>query len=506
MSDIEKHPDAQPELIASGDDNTLKTIDTVHQDEAMHVLATYQGPEEWTEQEEKDVRRRIDLRLMPVLCITYGLQYYDKTMLSQAALFGLRDDLHLRTGNRYSMSAAIFYLGFIVGAYPAMYLAQRFPVERVASGIVTVWGICVILTVVCSDYKGLYAQRFFLGVLESGVSPMFMIIVGSFYQKDEQAFRMGVWYSFGGFTAIISPVLNYAFGRAESSLANWKLMYLFAGTITIVWGVALWWILPPDPVRARGFSDRQRYISVARLRSNNSGVRNMHFKGSQVLELLRDEKFWLVFAIAFLSMIANGPIANFTPIIINSFGFTTLNSLLLTMPAGAYAGSLQLIVPWLCFKYTGIRTYAIFLCQMGATLAALLLWLLPRSQTGALLFACYILPSVGGGYAVVMGLSLANTAGYTKRTMLSAGIYIGNCLGNFVGPLVFRPEDAPRYQPGFIVTFVTAAIAGLLALVYRYRCVVDNKKRDKTGTLEGFEHAYEDDLTDRKNPQFRYVL
>ncbi|KAJ4322633.1 hypothetical protein N0V94_002286 [Neodidymelliopsis sp. IMI 364377] len=510
MSDIEKHQDIRQETAApvgaSDDGGAIKPIDTVHQDEAMRVLASYQGPEEWTEQEEKSLRRKIDLRLMPVLCLTYGLQYYDKAMLSQAALFGLRDDLGLRKGNRYSMSAAIFYLGFIVGAYPAMYLAQRFPIERVASAIVTVWGVCLILTVVCRDYKELYAQRFFLGLLESGISPMFMVIVGSFYKKNEQAFRMGIWYSCTGYVSIFSPILNYGFGRAKSSLANWKLMYLFAGAITIVWGVALWWVLPPDPVRAKGFSDRQRYISVARLRSNNSGVRNTHFKRSQVLELLRDEKFWLMFAIAFLSMIANGPISTFVPIIINSFGFSTLNSLLLVMPAGAYAGTLQLVVPYLCYKYTGLRSWAIFACQLGTTLAALLLWLLPRSATGALLFACYILPSVGGGYAVLMGLALANTAGYTKRTVASSGIYIGYCLGNFVGPLVFKPQDSPRYEPGFIVTFVTAIVAGLLALVYRYWCVVVNKKRDRTGTLEGFEHAYEDDLTDRKNPQFRYIL
>jgi len=215
-----------------------------------------------------------------------------------------------------------------------MYLAQRFPIERVASGIVTVWGICLILTVVCRDYKDLYAQRFFLGLLESGISPMFMVIVGSFYKKNEQAFRMGsvykdtlnginltllrIWYSCTGYVAIFSPVLNYGFGRAKSSLANWKLMYLFAGALTIVWGIALWWLLPPDPVRAKGFSERQRYISVARLRTNNSGVRNTHFKGSQVIELLLDEKFWIMFAIAFLCMIANGPISTFTPIIIVS--------------------------------------------------------------------------------------------------------------------------------------------------------------------------------------------
>ncbi|KAH7357504.1 major facilitator superfamily domain-containing protein [Pyrenochaeta sp. MPI-SDFR-AT-0127] len=488
------------------DGRQLKTIDTVHGDEAVKVLAAYTGEESWTEKEETQVRRKIDWRLMPILCITYGLQYYDKAMLSQAALFGLRDDLHLRKGNRYSMSAAIFYLGFIIGAYPAMYLAQRWPIERVASGIVTVWGICLILTVICRDYKDLYAQRFFLGLLESGVSPMFMVIVGSFYKKNEQAFRMGIWYSCTGYVSIFSPLVNYGLGQAKGPLRPWKYMYLFAGALTIVWGIALWWLLPPDPVRARGFNERQRYISVARLRSNNSGVRNTHFKKEQVIELLFDEKFWLMFAIAFLSMIANGPISTFIPIIINSFGFTTVKSLLLVMPAGAYAGTLQLVVPWLCYKFTGLRSWAIFGCQMGTTLAALLLWLLPRSQTGALLFACYILPSVGGGYAVLMGLGLANTAGYTKRTVASSGIYIGYCLGNFVGPLIFKPQDAPRYVPGFIITSVTAIIAGLLAIVYRFWCVAVNNKRDKTGILEGFEHAYEDDSTDRKNPQFRYIL
>ncbi len=70
-------------------------------------------------------------------------------------------------------------------------LAQRFPVERVAAGIVSVWGACVMCTSACTTYHGFYAQRFFLGFLESGVSPMFMLIVGSWYSKKEQAFRMG---------------------------------------------------------------------------------------------------------------------------------------------------------------------------------------------------------------------------------------------------------------------------------------------------------------------------
>jgi hypothetical protein len=50
----------------------------------FRVLANYSGVEAWTEKEEAHVTRKIDWRLMPILCITYGLQYYDKAMLSQA--------------------------------------------------------------------------------------------------------------------------------------------------------------------------------------------------------------------------------------------------------------------------------------------------------------------------------------------------------------------------------------------------------------------------------------
>jgi hypothetical protein len=62
----------------------VTTVDTVHQDEALKVLARYAGDQTWTPEEEKKLVRRIDRKLVSMLCITYGLQYYDKAMLSQA--------------------------------------------------------------------------------------------------------------------------------------------------------------------------------------------------------------------------------------------------------------------------------------------------------------------------------------------------------------------------------------------------------------------------------------
>lgn len=83
-----------------------------------------------------------------------------------------------------------------------MLLMQRFPVQRVAATIILLWGVCLCCTVVCRDYKSLYTQRFFLGFLEGGVSPMAMVIVSNYYTKSEQGFRQGIWNSSGTFHLI----------------------------------------------------------------------------------------------------------------------------------------------------------------------------------------------------------------------------------------------------------------------------------------------------------------
>lgn len=213
------------------------------------------------------------------------------------------------------------------------------------------------------------------------------------------------------------------------------------------------------------------------------------------------------------------------------------------MPAGVVIGTIELVVPYLAMKFPGWRSVLIAVAVAGTLLASLLLWLLPQSATGAKLFAVYILASYGGAYAVLMSLITANTAGYTKRSVASSGMFVGYCigrrhrswifrvadlstLGNFIGPLVFLEKEKPLYTTGWIVTVglpihkffqchtsdtsidkvVTSAMCIVLAIVYRFVCAWENKKRDRAGVPEGFEHAYEDDSTDKKNPQFRYTL
>src|SRR6201999_1536773 len=103
---------------------------------------------------------------------------------------------------------------------------------------------------------------------------MFMLVVGGWYKKREQALRMGAWYCCTGYVSIVSPLINYGLGHIHGSLSPWRYMYLVAGSLTILWSVVILFFMPPDPIRAKGFDERERYIAVARLRTNNAGVRN----------------------------------------------------------------------------------------------------------------------------------------------------------------------------------------------------------------------------------------
>lgn len=85
---------------------------TIDDTSTAEVLALFRDVDrtEISPEDEALIRRKVDLLLMPLLCITYALQSIDKNTISYAAVFGLREDLGLK-GTEFSWIGAVFYLG-----------------------------------------------------------------------------------------------------------------------------------------------------------------------------------------------------------------------------------------------------------------------------------------------------------------------------------------------------------------------------------------------------------
>ena len=63
----------------------------------------------------KRLLRKIDLHIMPLMCIVYGLNYLDKTTLSYANVMGLKKSLNLK-GDDYQWLGSMFYFGTIASS------------------------------------------------------------------------------------------------------------------------------------------------------------------------------------------------------------------------------------------------------------------------------------------------------------------------------------------------------------------------------------------------------
>jgi MFS family permease len=54
------------------------------------------------------------------------------------------------------------------------------------------------------------------------------------------------------------------------------------------------------------------------------------------------------------------------------------------------------------------------------------------------------------GFAMSLTMVSSNVAGYTKKQLTGAFIFVGYCIGNIVGPQTFIDSEAPLYKSAYI--------------------------------------------------------
>jgi len=116
-----------------------------------------------------------------------------------------------------------------------------------------------------------------------------------------------------------------------------------------------------------------------------------------------------------------------------------------------------------------------------------------------------LLSFIVGANSIGVALSSSNVAGHTKKSTVSAATFVGYCVGNMVGPVCFSSTPGPIYQGGFIACTVAVISVMVGAIIGRLVLGRENKRRDREYGPPNNEHALED-LTDRENMNFRYML
>ncbi|KIW22988.1 uncharacterized protein PV07_11224 [Cladophialophora immunda] len=479
-------------------------------DEAMKAFASGEVVE-IDEATNKRLLRIIDWHLMPLLCVIYGLNYLDKTTLSYASIMGIKTDINL-VGDDYQWLSSMFYFGYLAWEYPTNRLLQRLPLAKYSAFCVVAWGTVLALFATVSNFGGAVAIRFFLGVMESAVTPGFALFTSQWYTKREQGTRTGFWFSFNGFGQIFGGLVAYGIAvgarKSGTAIAPWKIVFLVNGCLTAVLGIVFFFVMPDNQLNARWLKPRDRVLAVERVRINQQGIGNKHFKWYQLKEALLDPLTWAFTFYALTADIPNGGISNFFSQLIVSFGYTPEQSLLYGTPGGAVEVVSLMFCGWL-----GDRLGQRLLVSMGGLLVALLgmilIVALPLSNNSGRLAGYYLTQASPTPFVALLSLISTNVAGYTKKTTVAALYLIGYCVGNIIGPQTFRPKDAPRYRPAEITIIVCWGACLIdLAFIWWY-CRRMNKKKEQQRAEPGYvklENQEWLDLTDKENPEFSYSL
>jgi phosphotransferase system glucose/maltose/N-acetylglucosamine-specific IIC component len=89
---------------------------------------------------------------------------------------------------------------------------------------------------------------------------------------------------------------------------------------------------------------------------------------------------------------------------------------------------------------------------------------------------------------------------------VSASTFVGYCVGNVIGPVIFGASPGPLYHAGFVGSCICLCLVVVIGAVTYFLLRRENMKRDRvTGGHIGM-HTIDEDLTDMQNEDFRYVL
>lgn len=397
--------------------------------------------------------------------------------------------------------------------FPTTYLMRRLPLGKYTAANILFWGVVLTCHAAVNNYAGLLSVRFFLGALEATVTPAFVLFTSMWYKKNEQGRRIGYWLCCNGIaTLIMSPLAYGLAGVTNAAIPSWQILFLLLGSITIVTGIGYLYFMPDNQTNAKFLTHREKLIAVERIRGNFQGIGSKTWKWDQFREAFCDPRTYLYVLYSLLMNIPNGGITTFGSIIINSFGFDSRTSLLLSMPGGAVDIIAKLGFTWISDKLLD-RTLPAIVAIIIPMIGGIMMITIPLEAKGALLVGYYCISAAGASWGLVMVMISNNTLGYTKKATVNGLQILAYGAGNWIGPQTFRSSDAPEYRHGKTLVAIMYGCAALVLILIRVVNLVENKRRDRKqaeveGTAAGEQELGTEflDLTDFEQPRFRYVV
>jgi ACS family tartrate transporter-like MFS transporter len=221
---------------------------------------------------ERTTIRKVYLRLLPLLFVSYFVCYLDRINVGFAALT-MNKDLGF-TATVFALGATAFFWGYCLFEIPSNIVLEKIGARVWIARIMITWGLFSCATAFVTGAISFATIRFFLGVCEAGFFPG-MILYFTYWFPARYRGRVVGWFM----TAI--PV-SIALGAPISTLLleldgtwglrGWSWLFIGEAVPAVILGFVVLFYLTDRPEKAHWLEPHEREWLVAELQAERSVV------------------------------------------------------------------------------------------------------------------------------------------------------------------------------------------------------------------------------------------
>ncbi|KAF2643107.1 MFS general substrate transporter [Massarina eburnea CBS 473.64] len=406
------------------------------------------------------LNRKFDLFILPFCVVIFLFNGLDRSNLGNAQTDGFTSDLKLRP-EAINTATSLFFTTF-VPLQPISVIIGKKVGQSTYIGFITLgWGLLTLSHAWVKTEPQLIAVRLLIGMFEAGFYPTCVSYLSLFYPRFDLAFRIALFYGSYAIAGAFGGLVAYGAFKIDGHLHGWQYLFIIEGTITI--GIALvapFW-LAKAPGQSWFLTPEEKVLADRRMVTDSAANEDSRFKLSRrdVVEAIKDWKFWAVLPFNVLSSVAPQGFTIFMPIVIKGLGYSGPTANLMTVPPYVVGAALLLIFAYSSDHFRE-RTLHILAGLLLVMIGLIMAFCIPLSYPAARYGGIIVLLS---GTFIASPITVAWLAGNTpepgKRAIVLGMNGWGN-LGGIIGSELFLA----RYGPSYI--FPLKVTTGLIAVSF----------------------------------------
>lgn len=429
--------------------------------------------------QNKRLNRILDLRIIPLCCWLYLLNFLDRGNIGNARVLNQEtgdDMLHQTrmTSTDYAITLSVFSLAYALFEVPSNWVMKHYIRPSVWLALLLgCWGVATIGFAGVRNYATVLSLRLLIGVFEAGFFPGIVYLITIWYRHNERALRIALVIAFCNLAGAFGGAIAYGIGHVNGAagLQGFRWLFIIEGLITVVSVLPTLLILPDYPARAKFLTADDKRLAEDRLKERGGGYNREHATRKEILATFVSPRMLAHYFAYIANVVLQGSFTFYSPTIVTGLGYKSIQAQLMTVP------------PWcigfcvaISLSYSADRFDARGWHIVGASIVGGAGWLtaglLPHDAYTSR-YGCLCLAAVG---AFPCAPSMTNWVTCNTPSLLTIPFAIAvhnSCagIGQIIAQWIWKPAEASRGYPTGNFTcaaccFFVAAVAAGLRFLY----------------------------------------